>query len=179
MKKKIAEKKMKSLMKSLMPRRKFVSLKGPEPWLLVLAEHVRRLMCSTMIRTEDIASELECSLKSVFRAVALLRSRGDMEFIRCVGFRRGGVVKMRGALRLLKKDGLSPQAIADRLHIPLELVESGLKMDVPKVEDAAAETNVPEEPCSLRRETFDELWEEWIQETQLERQVLEWTADGM
>ena len=160
-------------------RRKFVSLKGQEPWLLVLAEHVRRLMCSTIIRTEDIACELDCSLKSVFRAVVLLRSRDDMEFIRCVSFRRGGVVKMRGALRLLQKEGLSLQAIADRLHIPLELVESGLKVDVPKVEDTAAETSVPEEPCSLQRETFDELWEEWNRETELERQVLEWTTDGM
>ena len=154
--------------------RRFVSLKGPEPWLLVLAEQVRRLMCNTMIRTEDIAKELQCSLKAVFRAVTLLRSRGDMEFIRCVGFRRGGVVKMRGALNLLKKDGLSMQEIANRLQIPLELVENGLS--VPAVEGAAAETNVVEEPP---RETFNELLEDWIRETQLEKQVLEWTADGL
>jgi DNA-binding CsgD family transcriptional regulator len=127
-----------------------------------------------MIRTEDIAKELQCSLKAVFRAVTLLRSRGDIEFIRCVGFRRGGVVKMRGALNLLKKDGLSMQEIADRLHIPLELVENGLS--VPTVEAAAAETNVVEEPP---RETFNELLEDWIRETQLEKQVLEWTADGL
>jgi hypothetical protein len=157
-------------MKTPVLRRKIVSLKGPEPWLVVLAERVRPLMCARMMSTEAIASELQCSLKAVFRAVALMKTRGDIELIRCVSFRRGGVAKMRGVVNYLKNDGLSVEAIADRLQIPVALVESGLA--VPAVEIVAPEQAPP-------RETFDELWTDWIRETQSEAQVLEWTADGL
>ena len=160
-------------MKTPVLRRKIVSLKGPEPWLVVLAERVRPLMCARMMSTEAIASELQCSLKAVFRAVALLKTRGDIELIRCVSFRRGGVAKMRGVLNVLKNEGLSAEAIAVRLQLPVALVESGL------VESVAVESVAVEPECAPPRETFDELWTDWIRETESEAQVLEWTADGL
>jgi len=154
-------------------RRTFVSLKGPEPWLVVLAGRVRRIMCSRMVSTDDIASELQCSTKAVFRAMALQKASGDIEFIRCVSFRRGGVARMRGVLYGLKKEGLGAEAIAVRLQLPVALVESGL------AEDVVPEAVAVEPECAPPRETFEELWTDWIRETESEAQVLEWTADGL
>lgn len=132
-----------------------------DPLMKIIMERARCLICGTTKTTEEIAMELGCSMKQLYRASKLVRDSGDVQFQRCLNFRRGGVARMKNTIMELNAEGLHVEGIADRLFMPEELIRYVI-----------AEHEVPPE-------TFGELWGDWVCEEQNEARLLEWTTDGI